>query len=120
MFTDARRFPLVFLIAAPAIACNGTTSYLDATGDAGKSEATLGWWLTGIASAVVVAVCIAILLGIARHRGQKNAPSNDNAENRTARNDIKSGLNWIYIGLSITVVILLATFVRTMETLQAA
>jgi cytochrome c oxidase subunit 2 len=120
MCIDVRRFPLAPLAAAAAIACNGTTSYLDATGDAGKSEATLGWWLTGIASAVVFVVCVAILLGIARHRGENNDPSNDDADTRTARNDIKSGLNWIYIGLSITVVILLATFVGTMETLQAA
>src|SRR4051812_28890776 len=103
MFIDTRRLLLPAVLAMAA--CNGSTSYLDATGAAGKPEATLGWWLTGIASAVVVFVCIAILMGIARHRGEKNAPGN-NADDKTQRHDIKSGLNWIYIGLSITVVVL--------------
>jgi len=61
--------------------CNGTSSYLDATGAAGHSEAILGQWLTGVACAVVVLVCLAILWGIWRHRGEHNAPST--GESRT-------------------------------------
>jgi hypothetical protein len=76
MLTDVRRLR-VGLLALSLSACNGSTSYLDATGVAGKEEATLGWWLTGISLAVVVFVCIAILLGIARHRGESNAPGGD-------------------------------------------
>ena len=49
-----------FLLAG----CNGTTSYLDATGKAGHEEAVLGAWLTGVACAVVVLVCLAIVGGI--------------------------------------------------------
>jgi cytochrome c oxidase subunit 2 len=95
-------------------ACNGTTSYMDATGAAGRREATLGWWLTGIASAVVLGVCVAIVLGIARRR------ADDAADSLPARREISSGLAWIYVGTAITLVILLVTFTGTMVTLNAA
>jgi cytochrome c oxidase subunit 2 len=93
------------------LGCNGTTSYLDATGTAGHQEAVLGTWLTAVAMAVVILVCIAVLVGIAHHRGEQHPPE---------RHEIKSGLNWIYIGISATVVVLLVTFAGTMVTLNAA
>src|SRR3954469_18235020 len=92
--------------------CNGTTSYLDATGDAGHSEATLGIWLTAVACAVVALVCVAILAGVARHR---HGPSTV-----AERREIKSGLSWIYVGISATIIVLLVTFAGTMVTLDAA
>src|SRR5690348_15842502 len=98
--------------------CNGTSSYLDATGAAGHSEAILGQWLTGVACAVVVLVCLAILWGIWRHRGEHNAPST--GESRTERREIRSGLRWIYAGIAATLVVLLVTFGGTMVTLNAA
>ena len=113
--------------------CNGTSSYLDATGAPGGSEATLGTWLTVVAVLVVVIVCVAVLAGIARHRGEHNEPWMDAArradgaasetrdEGRTPqRREIRSGLNWIYVGLAITFVVLVATFAGTMVTLEAA
>jgi cytochrome c oxidase subunit 2 len=123
-----------------AAACNGTSSYLDATGTSGHAEATLGTWLTIVAGAVVLIVCLAILLGIARHRGEHNDPWMDPAQERGAsdgmpdtrrseghaaghepeRREIRSGLNWIYIGLAVTFVVLVATFAGTMVTLDAA
>jgi cytochrome c oxidase subunit 2 len=93
-------------------ACNGTTSYLDATGTAGREEAVLGQWLTAVSCVVVAAVCVAILWGITHRRGQ----SDDGAQRR----EIRSGLNWIYVGSAITLVILLVTFAGTMVTLNAA
>ena len=95
-------------------ACNGRSSYMDATGAAGRREAVLGWWLTGTASAVVVAVCIAILVGVLRRR------SDDAAQSGPERREIRSGLMWIYVGTAITVAILLVTFGGTMVTLNAA
>ena len=63
----ARRMtPLVVVLLIAA--CNGTTSYMDATGAAGSREATLGWWLTAVACVVVAFVSVAVLLGMARHR----------------------------------------------------
>ena len=102
-------------------ACNGTTSYLDATGTTGRWEATLGRWLTGTACLVVVLVCIALLAGIARHRGEDNVPRDDgNADANAQRREIHSGLRWIYVGLGATVIVLLVAFGGTMVTLNAA
>jgi len=127
-------------LSTAAAACNGTSSYLDATGTSGHAEATLGTWLTVVAGAVVLIVCLAILAGIARHRGEHNEPWMDAAEGRGThdgrpetrrseahdegrtpqRREIRSGLNWIYIGLALTFVVLVATFAGTMVTLDAA
>jgi cytochrome c oxidase subunit II len=104
-----------------ATACNGTTSYLDATGTTGRWEATLGWWLTGTACLVVLLVCIALLAAIARHRGEHNAPDAGGDSGADAkRREIHSGLRWIYVGLAATIVVLLITFGGTMVTLNAA
>ena len=97
-------------------ACNGTTSYMDATGTAGKHEATLGWWLTAVSCVVVLFVSVAVLLGIARHR---NDPHRGDEE-VMARREVKSGLSWIYVGVAVSVVILAISFGGTMVTLNAA
>ena len=120
-------------------ACNGTSSYLDATGTSGHQEATLGTWLTVVASAVVVIVCVVVLAALARHRGEHNEPWMDQAregqttpraddtppgrraesEHRPERRGVRSGLNWIYVGLAATIVVLIATFAGTVVTLNA-
>src|SRR5690349_24694841 len=119
----ARRRPVALAATLALGACNGTTSYLDATGAAGRAEGTLGVWLTAVASAVVVIGCAAILAGIARHRGdgaeEHDAPTRG-AGADAHRREIASGLNWIYVGLALTVVVLVATFAGTMVTLNAA
>ena len=110
---------LSLLVCVASAACNGTTSYLDATGTTGHWEATLGWWLTGTACLVVVLVSIALLAGIAKHRGEHNAPR-DGGDAPAQRREIHSGLRWIYVGLGATVVVLLVTLGGTMVTLNAA
>ena len=107
-----RRAVARWLPASPILltACNGTTSYLDATGKAGGAEATLGRWLTATALGVVLLVCIAIVAGMMHSR-----PSE-----QLERRAIKPGLNWIYIGLGATLIILFVTFAGTMVTLNAA
>jgi cytochrome c oxidase subunit 2 len=100
------------LLTTVLAACNGTTSYLDATGTAGREEAVLGRWLTGVSCVVVLAVSAAIVWGMMRRRGE--------ADSGTGRRAIKSGLAWIYVGSAITLVILLVTFAGTMVTLDAA
>lgn len=97
-------------------ACNGTTSYMDATGAAGRPEATLGWWLTAVSCVVVAFVCAAILAGIARHR---NDPHRGD-DGVMARRDVKSGLSWIYGGVAVSVVILAVAFGGTLVVLNAA
>jgi cytochrome c oxidase subunit 2 len=100
--------------------CNGTSSYLDATGTPGHNEATLGTWLTAVACAVVAIVGIAILAGVARHRGEHNEPWLDARQRTPERREIRSGLNWIFAGLTMTFVVLVAAFAGTMVTLDAA
>ena len=92
---------------------------MDATGVAGHEEATLGWWLTWVSCAVVIIICLMVLAGIAKHRGEDNNPAHDTTQ-RTERRQIKSGLAWIYIGTGISLVILLVAFAGTMVTLEAA
>jgi cytochrome c oxidase subunit 2 len=117
-----RMLPLAGIAALGA--CNGTTSYLDATGTAGREEAVLGQWLTAVAAAVVAIISIAILAAIARHRGERNDPrledSASRSASRTQRREIHTGLSWIYIGIAATIVVLLITFAGTMVTLNAA
>ena len=98
-------------------ACNGNTSYLDASGTAGHEEAILGRWLTAVSLGVVAIVCIVILLGIARHRDARGAGEERDA---TARREVRPALSWIYVGTAATLVILLVTFAGTLVTLQAA
>ena len=103
---------LALLLAA----CNGTTSYMDATGAAGSREATLGWWLTAVACAVVLFVSVAVLLGMARHRDD---PERNDA-GVMSRREVKSGLAWIYVGVAVSIVILAISFGGTLAVLNAA
>ena len=96
------------------VACNGTSSYLDATGRAGRSEGNLGIWLTVIASVVVILVCAAIIVGITRNRTERDH------EQSVQRTRVASGLSWIYIGTGATIVVLIGVFIATMVTLTAA
>ena len=118
------RLTRVALVAWTLVAaCNGRTSYLDATGTAGREEATLGRWLTGTACLVVVLVCVALLAAIARHRGEHDAPdehADGDGEAPARRREIASGLRWIYVGLGATIAVLLVAFAGTMVTLNAA
>jgi cytochrome c oxidase subunit 2 len=114
-FRGARR-ATTLAAAVLLAACNGTTSYMDATGTAGKHEATLGWWLTAVACVVVLFVSVAVLLGISRHR---NDPHRGD-EGVMPRRDVKSGLSWIYVGVAVSVVILAISFGGTLVTLNAA
>lgn len=111
-----RAAPSAALLALALAACNGTTSYMDATGTAGAREATLGWWLTAVSCVVVVFVCAAVLAGIARHRNDPRRAD----EGVMARRDVKSGLSWIYTGVAVSVVILAIAFGGTLVVLNAA
>lgn len=105
-----------FVLTLGLAACNGTSSYMDATGAAGRREATLGWWLTAVSCVVVAFVAAAVLAGIARHRND----AHDGDEGVMARRDVKSGLTWIYVGVAVSVVILAITFGGTLAVLNAA
>jgi len=109
--------PVALVVALAVVAaCNGTTSYMDATGTAGRREATLGWWLTAVSCVVVVFVSAAIILGILRHRDDPRRGD----EGVMERREVKSGLTWIYAGVAVTVAILAISFAGTLVTLNAA
>ncbi|MEO7038445.1 MAG: c-type cytochrome [Gemmatimonadaceae bacterium] len=101
-------------------ACNGTSSYLDATGASGAHEATLGIWLTVTACVVVTLIAIALVAAMMRHR-PASGDSIDGAPGvgSSVRNEIHGGLRWIYIGLGMTLFVLAATFAGTMATFGA-
>src|SRR6185503_19225113 len=83
-------------------------SYMRASGSPGDAEARLGWWLTGTASAVVLIVSVVLLAALFIHR------------DRSSEGEPKRGLSWIYVGLGLTVPVLIASFVGTMVTLAHA
>jgi cytochrome c oxidase subunit II len=106
----SRKVGIAGLLAASAglAACARAPSYMRASGSPGDVEARLGWWLTGTASAVVLIVSLVLLAGLFVNRG------------RSSDAEPKGGLNWIYVGLAATVLILIASFVGTMVTLAHA
>ena len=111
-----RRLVAPLVVALLLAACNGTTSYMDATGAAGQREATLGWWLTAVACVVVAFVSVAVILGVARHRDDQGR----GAEHVMERREVKSGLSWIYVGVAVSIVILAISFGGTLAVLNAA
>ena len=83
---------------------------------AGRSEATLGWWLTRRRASSCCSCASPSCSASSRHRDDDAAWRRRGRE----RNEIKSGLNWIYIGVALTIVVLIVTFAGTMVTLNAA
>ncbi|MEO6210719.1 MAG: cytochrome c oxidase subunit II [Gemmatimonadaceae bacterium] len=101
-------------------ACNGTSSYLDATGASGAHEARLGIWLTVTACIVVALIAIALVAAMMRHRAAIGDRGDEaRAAGASMRNEIRGGLRWIYIGLSGTLIVLGLTFAGTMVTFGA-
>jgi len=78
------------------------------------SEAALGWWLTVISCAVVAVVTIVLLAALMRRRDAQEG--GDEAHRRKP----VAAVSWIYVGVSITVVILIGSFIGTMVTLAHA
>lgn len=103
-------------------------SFMRPAGAPGGVEATLGWWLTGVSILVVVIIAALVIAAIARHRGEGDAQGSRQTERaqrevasrETARWNIVPGLSWIYVGVGITVVILLVAFGGTLATLARA
>lgn len=100
-----------------------TPSYMRSSGTPGSSEATLGWWLIATSLAVVIVIAVLVLWASLRKRGAPNEPNGDSSIDRgTGRTEwhIASGVNWIYIGSAITIVILIVAFGGTLAVISAA
>lgn len=99
-------------------------SFMRTSGAPGDVEATLGWWLTWISIIVVVVISALVIAAVARHRGEASentgAARREVAGRQATRWKVVPGLSWIYIGVGITVVILLVSFGGTLATLARA
>lgn len=85
-------------------------SYMTPAGAPADVEATLGWALTATAIAVSVIVAVVLVVAITRRREDVAQSSATTGKAESSRNSMVSGLSWIYVGLAITVVILLVAF----------
>ncbi|MBS0332812.1 MAG: c-type cytochrome [Proteobacteria bacterium] len=84
-------------------------SYLSSAGPAAAPLTQLAWGLGGISVAVVVIIGIALAWAIGRRRAPPSGPSVLEGVGRPG-----AGLEWIYVGLSISVVVLAGCTVWTL------
>jgi cytochrome c oxidase subunit II len=96
----------------PAATPDGSMAYLHTAGPAADPVTRLGWGL-GLVSVAVVVIIAALLLGaVLRRRG--GDPDQVAPVSREG-----AGLNWIYIGVGISSVVLAACAIWTLLTLSA-
>lgn len=102
------------LLAAPAVAIAAPPmSYLRTYGPAGDPATRLGHALGIVSIAVIVIIAVLVLAAIYRRRAPPASPR----ELTVARDE--GGLSWIYIGVGISTVVLIACAVWTMFTVAA-
>lgn len=96
-----------------------TPSFMHPVGAPAASQAELGWALTIVAIATVLIVAIILVIALARRRPE---PSETDPGTGTpgGRWQVASGIMWIYVGLAITVVVLLVAFGATIATINAS
>jgi cytochrome c oxidase subunit II len=107
-------WPAAGLAALPGLAAAATPlSYLQTYGPAGDPVTQLGWGL-GIISLVVLAIIVVSLLGgIFRRRSRAQR------EGELAVTADAGGVSWIYLGVSISALVLAGCALWTMFTLRA-
>jgi len=119
-----RALPFIHFILAQTRLDTHVPSYMRPAGAPGGVEATLGWWLTWTAIVVVVIISALVIAAIARHRGEASRNTGEAraqvAEQGANRWKVVSGLQWIYVGVGITVVILLVSYGGTLATMAQA
>jgi cytochrome c oxidase subunit 2 len=93
-------------------------TFMHTAGAPGGSQAALGWELTIVAMATVIIISIILIVALWRRRPP--AETDTTGGKGSARWHAESGVNWIYIGLAITVVILIASFGATVATINAS
>lgn len=103
-------------LAAPALLLCGCASqplsYLDATSPIGGTLAQLGWGLLIISVLVVIIITALVIWGT--YRGREAAA----ADALAVRRDV-GGMQWIYVGVGISSVVLAASVIWTLLTLRA-
>lgn len=108
----SRRFTVAAAISTAAIVCgaNAPLGYLTAHGDKAAEVLPLTWFVLWVSLAVIVIIAALVAIGVAR-RGKTLS--------RQAMADLPightpSGLSWLYVGVGISSIALLATVVWTM------
>ena len=113
MRTNHRAY-MVALGGAPLTAfADPAMSYLHTHGPAGDPATRLGWGL-GIVSIIVVLVITFLLLAAVLRRRARDADPQALAVNRD-----EGGMRWLYIGVGVSTVVLIACAVWTMFTVAA-
>ena len=100
--------------AAGGIGREPPMSYLRTFGPAGDPATRLGWGLGIVSIVVMVVIAVLLLAAIYRKRRARRA----SARELTVARD-EGGLSWIYIGVGISTVVLIACAVWTMFTVAA-
>lgn len=108
----ARSFGLVGLAIMSSGCSSLPLSYLDSKAPVGGRLAELGWGLLVIS--LLVVIIIAVLLVAAIQRGAQTIDMSELAVRRDA-----GGMQWIYIGVAISSVVLAASVIWTLLTLRA-
>lgn len=107
---------LRWALVGPAVALGGCSpqplSYLDATSPIGGRLAQLGWGLLIISVLVVIIITALVIAAI--QRGRMATETDGLAVRRDG-----GGMQWIYIGVGISSVVLAASVVWTLLTLKA-
>lgn len=103
------------VLATQQVWADSPMSYLRTFGPAGDPLTQLNWRLTAISIAVTVIIGLLLLLGIFR----KRPPLAPDAQGHLPLGRGRGGMQWIYIGTAITVVVLLLSMVWNTLTLAA-
>lgn len=104
----------VLAAALPIGGCAEAPSFMAPAGEPGGAQATLGWWATGVASGVVLLVCVLLVAGLLRHRGEPQVVA------APERREARAALRWVLVGTVASTLVLLAFFVATVSGLQHA
>lgn len=88
-------------------------SYLRTFGAAGDPATQLGWGLGTISVIVMIVIAVLLLAGIFKNRAR---PANPNE--LTVQSDT-GGMSWIYVGVGITILVLIGCVIWTMLTVAA-
>lgn len=109
---DALVFGWVLTLPARALA-EAPMAYFHTVGPAADPITRLGWGLGVVSIAVVVIIAVLLLVGIFRRRRQL---PEDRSEQLAVRRDA-GGMQWIYIGVGVSTIVLIACMIWTLVTI---
>lgn len=100
---------------ASATADDGSMNYLRSFGPAADPVCRLNWGLMAISIAVCVIITALVLLAIFRKRPRMTA----DLDGRLPVGPAKGGMNWLYVGIGISTIVLFGSAIWTIFTLSA-